>query len=32
MFTTRGPEQLVSHWHFTLTLLHVMVFTFRHIV
>ena len=30
MFTTRGPEQVVSHTHFTLTLLHVMVV--RHIV
>jgi hypothetical protein len=25
MFTTRGPEQVVSHTHFTLTLLHVLV-------
>lgn len=30
MFTTRGPEQVVSHTHFTITLLHVMVV--RHIV
>ncbi len=32
MFTTGGPEQVVSHTHFTFTLLHVMVFTFRRIV
>ena len=30
IFTTRGPEQVVSHRDFTLTLLHV--FVVRHIV